>query len=123
MRASLPLLLLLTGCSLIGADFSDDEDDGSDGPSQSEFARQYAEQICAWFEKCGYIDYAGGSFEACVDTQTQAVLNAVSAADCAYDAEAADACLSDLALVDCDGKGEPYGEDPCSLVCGKGDTG
>lgn len=100
-------LILLTGCGL----------------SEEKFAAQAAEKACSLYEECGYIEYFGGSYDACVTQMEAATLAYVQSAECEYDAGAAKDCLKEWDDVSCDG-GTTTGtsDSACDDICGDGGT-
>ena len=95
--------LFLTGCGL----------------SEEKFATQYAEAICAWYDECGYIAYAGGDVDTCISLQEAAILAVVQSDTCEYDAGAAKDCVKEAEDATCEGTGDTgaAGESACDDVC------
>lgn len=101
-------LIMLTGCSL----------------SEEKFAAQSAEKACSLYEECGYIEYFGGTYDACVTQMEAATLAYVNSADCEYDGSAAKACLSEWDDVTCEGTTETGETDSaCDDICGSSADG
>lgn len=104
--APLAALLLLTGCAM----------------DEESFATKYAEEYCAYLEECDYIEFMGGSYDACVEIQETAELTLVTNDACEYDPGAASDCIQELKDQTCpedDASGDAADATPsCSSVCG-----
>jgi hypothetical protein len=87
--------------------------------SPEDFAETFAETACALYLECGYIESFGGSLEECITQLEGAYLAYVRAGDCAYDGDAARACIGEVEDGDCDAfTSTGPSETACDDLCG-----
>jgi len=93
------------------------------GMNEDKFATKYAEAVCSYYDQCGTIEYAGGTYDACVPLQENAQLDYILSDACTYDPGAAADCVDEIRGMSCESADTGAGggnqdTSACASVCG-----